>query len=263
MVQIALHKAVLACEDRTARVAELLIPVDEAKQAGLLVDELLGYISANFTAAVVQAEVKDVKAIICFLYEIESSLQPPAWEQCALKELRTPPFEDGALTLEEGELRTRDVCCQTDTLGQSLFDDTHEVPRLSVEEEAKVFLADILNLEPLNICTPVKTNKPARPTVNKPKRSVSSHHKGDLKRCIRKVKSVALRAELKEFAKEHHNLLYLALDYNNVAWLNHHAQMNYMVLREALLLYQHRMTCECVKYPQKMLSFYLSKVVRR
>jgi hypothetical protein len=246
VVYIALHRAVLDDEDRVARLAELLIPVEAAKQAGLSADELLSYISANLTAAVFQAEVEDVKAIVCFLYGIT---HPP--------HQGSKPSKDDPSALEQGEIPFQDACCQTDGTG---FDD---IPRLSVEEEAKVFLSDILNLEPLNICTPVKTNKPASPKVKKPKRSVSSHPKGDLKRYTRKVKSVALRAELKEFAKEHHNTLYLALDYDNVAWLNHHAQMNYMVLREALLLYQHRMSCDNVKYPKKMLSYYLSKVVRR
>lgn len=239
----------LACDGRVARVAELLIPIDEAKQAGISADELLGYISANFTAAVVQPEVNDVKAIVCFLYESD---------QCAVKVFGSTPTENGVLALElaleQGELPFQDAYCQTD-------DTSFEMPQLSVEDEADVFLSDIFSFEPLNVSTPVQSTKTASLMIRKAKRRVVSHHKRGLKRTVRKVTSAALQAQLKEFAREHVDILHPALDVHNVAWLNCHSDMHHMVLREALQLYQHRMTRERVNYPQKMLSYYLSKVM--
>lgn len=245
MIEIAFYKAILVCKDRAERLAELVFPIDEAKKAGMSADELLGYISTIFTASAVQAQVMDVKAIICFMYDdygaadLQSGLQEPG------------STSDGP-GFEPGEIRTRDVCCQTDDLTQQ----TASARRQSVHEEADQFLSNLFRSDQVNVSTPLLQ---PNPLVRGAKKSKEQKR---LKRRMKKVTSASLQAELGEFAREHHKILYLALDRLNVAWLNHNSSMHCNVLREALLLYQHRMYRETITYPQKLLNYFFHRVAR-
>ena len=241
MTEIALYKSVLVCNNRADRVAELLFPLDEAKEAGISVDAVIGYISKNFIAPAVQSAADDVKAIVHFLFNHPvDRVQDPDSEA----------IEDG---FEQGEIRCRDVSCQTDECAQ-----TAETPRLSSHEEATQFLSEIFPSDPVNICTPEQLKN----TADVKDKSGRHTHRKRLKRRLKKL-SRPLQRELQEFAQEMrcHKVIHDALDPYNLAWLNH-LNIHPHMLREGLLFYRHRMNNDSIKYPEKLFHFCLKKVSR-